>query len=233
MLIKTRAVVMHHVKYGESSIILYCYTEQYGRMACIVNHVRTKSSKFPRHLLQPLTILDMLVYYHPNRSLHRLKDLSSPVNYTSIPYQTSKSCIAMFMAELLYKTLHEEESNPALFDFLIKMLQVLDLNKEGMANFHLIFLLHYSRFLGFFPAGLLNNRNMVDSSDLQVFFTLPPAAVQSIKQMLQWPEVQPEEIKLNNKTRTMLLDRLIQYYSNHMQEILKMKSLPILKEVLK
>ncbi|MBN2482111.1 MAG: DNA repair protein RecO [Bacteroidales bacterium] len=231
MLIKTRAVVLHHIKYSESSILLYCYTEQYGRMSCIVNRIKTKNTKVPGHLFQPLTILNMEVYYKVNRGIQRVKELSCLLTYSTIPYQTGKSCIAIFVAEVLYKTLHEEESNPVLFNFLLNMLQVFDMNTENTANFHLMFMLHYSRFLGFFPAGLLNDHKQADSSDLQIFLTLPDDAMHSVKQMLQWPDVQLEKIRLNNRTRTLILDRLIQFYSMHMEGTFKIKSIPVLKEV--
>lgn len=232
MLVKSRSIVLHHIKYGDSGILLYCYTEQYGRMAFIANSVRTKNPKFPIHYFQPLTILDTLFYYKSKHNLHRLKELSSPMRYSTIPYQTDKSCIAMFVAEVLYRTLREEESNPMLFGFLINMFQLLDLNHKGIVNFHLLFLLQYSKFLGIFPAGLLEDSfGGREVTDIKMFHNLPADAMLSIKQMLQWPVVHLEEITINNKTRILILDRLIQFYNMHLDNILKLKSLSILREV--
>ncbi len=230
---KSRSIVLHHVKYGDSGMLLYCYTEQYGRMSFIANSVRTKNSKFPIHHFQPLTILDMLFYYKSKHNLHRLKELSSSMPYATIPYQTDKSCIAMFVAEILYRTLHEEESNPGLFNFLINMFQLLDLNNKGIANFHLLFLLHYSKFLGIFPSGLLKEDSFrgKEEADIKIFCNLPADAQLSLKQLIHWPDVRLEKITINNKTRILILDRLIQYYNMHMDNILKLKSLSVLREV--
>lgn len=199
----------------------------------MVNKVRTRHAKFPGHFFQPLTILNIIFYYKSNRNLYQIKELSCPVPYTTIPYQTKKSCIAMFVAEVLYKTLHEESGNSALFDFVLNMLQILDMKNEGTANFHLMFLLHYSRFLGIFPAGLLDEGKLAEREDLQIFDNLPADARQAVIKMLQWPVVQPEDIKINNKIRSLILERLLNYYSLHMEGSFKLKSLPVLREVFK
>lgn len=231
MLTKTRAVVLHHVKYGESSILLYCYTEQFGRMNYMVHGVRSKKPKFPSSTYQPLTVLDIIFYYKPNRSLHLLKEMSCPLHYSSIPFNASKSCIAIFIAEVLYKTLHEEESNPGLFHFLLNSFHILDVHEQGTANFHITFLLHYTKFLGIYPEGLLNKSRITGQADLHVFYDLQPNEMDAVIKMLQSPDFQLTGMQLNNQSRSVILERLIQYYNMHLDGILKLKSLAVLKEV--
>ena len=80
MLNKTRAIVLHHVRYGETSIIITFYTEKYGRLACMANGVRSRKARFPAILFQPLTIVDTDFYYRQNREIQRIKEASCPVH---------------------------------------------------------------------------------------------------------------------------------------------------------
>jgi DNA repair protein RecO (recombination protein O) len=163
--------------------------------------------------------------------MFRLKETSCPVSYVSIPFDTSKSCIAMFVAEILYRTLHEEESNAMLFDFCTNAFQVLDWQEAGTANFHLMFMLHFSKYLGIYPAGLLEDLNSELQTDLQVFYDLPEKARIAVVRMLQsdWPAL--SSIQLDGETRNQVLDKLILFYRTHLQGMFNMKSLQVLKEI--
>ena len=101
----------------------------------------------------------------------------------------------MFISELLYKTLKEEEANPALFDFLINAIQLLDIKDEGIQNFHLVFLLHYMKYLGIYPF----NPETKGMQDNQPDFILPADAGASEKdgfeQLIHSSLAQLEEIR--------------------------------------
>lgn len=231
MVVKTRAIVLHHVKYGESGIIMYCYTEEFGRMAYMVHGVRKKRSKFPGAVYQPLTILDVIFYYKANRSIQLIKELSHNLRYNSIPFNTTKSCIAMFISEVLYKTLQEEESNPLLFEFLYRTFHVFDLNDQGTNNFHLVFLLQYTKYLGIFPSGLLDKDKTAGHADLHVFSDLKKGLLEMVARMLQEPELHPDEAIIDNEARSLILERIIKYYNLHLEGILNLKSLSVLREI--
>ena len=57
----------------------------------------------------------------------------------------------MYVSELLTKTLTEQEQNVALYDFIVKSMQWLDLVENDYANFPLFFTLELTRHLGFYP----------------------------------------------------------------------------------
>jgi len=231
MLSKTRAIVLHHIKYGDSGLIITLYTEKFGRMSCMVSGVRAKKTKLPVTLFQPLTLLDADVYYKQSRELQRLKEASCSFRYDSIPFTVTKSTIALFLAEILYLTLREEESNPSLFDFLIHAFQLLDSKSEGIPNFHLLFLLHYSKYLGFFPGLPEYKRKAMLSPDLRHFRDLPPEASRALDMMLTTSPAFPEHITLTNSSRAVLLDRIIRYYQEHLGEAGRIKSVQVLKDI--
>ncbi len=231
MLIKTRAIVLHHVKYGESSLIVTLYTERNGRMTCIVSGIRSKKTHLSLPFFQPLTLLEAEIYYKSNREIHRLKELSCPFHYTSIPFSITKSTITLFLAEILWLTLREEEANDRLFDFLFHAFQLLDSKDEGIANFHLLFLIHYSRYLGIFPADLESETDISRFRDLKIFRNLPGDTGNIFLVMLKTSMAQAEKLNLNKASRLILLDALVKYYEEHLEGMGKIKSVNVLKEI--
>ena len=231
MLIKTRAIVLHHVKYGESSLMVTLYTEKHGRMTCMVSGIRSKKTHLSLTFFQPLTLLETEIYYKSNREVHRLKELSCPFHYTSIPFSITKSTISLFLAEVLWLTLREEEANEGLFDFLFHAFQLLDSKEEGVANFHLLFLIQYSRYLGIFPSDLESASDIASFTDLKSFRNLPGETGRIFMQMLGTSLAEAEKISLNKPGRVILLDALIKYYEQHLDGMGRIKSVAVLKEI--
>jgi DNA repair protein RecO (recombination protein O) len=137
----------------------------------------------------------------------------------------------LFLSELLYKTLREEEANPALFDFLFNAIQLLDLKEEGSRNFHLAFLLHYMKYLGIFPFPHEHETWTESPQD----FILPDDAGKDEKdglsQLMRSSLGQLEHIRITNRTRSILLDRIIEFYLYHLDQMTGIRSLQVLKEV--
>ena len=118
MLVKTRGIVLSYIKYRESSIIAKVYTEQLGVQSYIINGVRKKGSGSRIALFQPFTLLDMVVYTSQKGGLTRISEYKSAYPFGSIPFDIRKSSILLFLAEIVSKTIKEEEENPQLFNFL-------------------------------------------------------------------------------------------------------------------
>lgn len=233
MLSKTRAIVLHHVKYGESSLVLTLYTEKLGRIACIVNGVRSRKSKFPITLFQPLTLLDVDLYYRQNREIQRLKEASCPVHYHTIPFNISKNTITLFLAEVLFLALREEESNPTLFSFMYHAFQLLDAKDVGYSIFHIWFMLHLTRHLGFLPPESEYQQRNSPPFDPPIFSHLSAGASAVLKQIADNAQGPPDQIILSNHERSMLLEGLIKFYGDHLDGFSRLKSYAVLQEVFK
>ncbi|MGB5930624.1 MAG: DNA repair protein RecO, partial [Cyclobacteriaceae bacterium] len=150
MLSKTRGIVLNFIRYKDTSIIVRIYTEAFGLRTYIVNGVRSsrgKSSKIAFY--QPLTLVDLVVYNHDQRDIHRLSETRCSRTLQSIPFEPAKSCMALFITEMLVKVLKEEESNEELFRFIYHSVEMLDMMDSHYQNFHIQFLLKLSSFLGF------------------------------------------------------------------------------------
>jgi DNA repair protein RecO (recombination protein O) len=175
--------------------------------------------------------LEAEIYYKSNREVHRLKELSCPFHYTSIPFSITKSTISLFLAEILWLTLREEEANEELFNFLFHAFQLLDSKDEGVANFHLLFLIHYSRYLGIFPADPESSSDINRFADLKIFRNLPGETGRIFLDMMKTSLAQAEKISLNKANRLILLEALVKYYEQHLDGMGRIKSVAVLKEI--
>lgn len=239
MLYKTRGIVLNHIKYSETSIIVTIYTERFGRQAYIINGVRSKKAKIKANLFQALFLLDMEVYFKPKNELQRVKEIQNAFVFTSLPYDIKKSTLALFIAEILYKTIQEQEPNPELFEFLYNTIQLLELKETGLSNFHIYFLTHFTKYLGFFPSNNYSETNCYFDLKAGRFMQIKPMHLfyldknlsSIFSQILRFSDRQHENLKIDYLDRIQLLEKLLEYYALHNEGISRIKSLEVLKEV--
>lgn len=244
MIFKTKGIVLRSVKYGETSLVVTVFTELFGAQAYLVNGIRTTRKTGNRSaLFQPATILEMEVYHNEQKSLQRIKEFSRAHLLHHIMDDVIKNGIALYMVELLLKTLRQPEQNSNLFYFCEDALLKLDAaEKPVAANFALFFSLHLADFFGF----RIGN-NMVPGEEVYLdlqegeFSSHQPVHPYFISgaQALVTDELLktrlPEElklIKLNKQTRRELLLKYQEFYGLHIHEFGQMKTLPVLHELL-
>ena len=237
MISNTRAIVLNHIRYGDSSLIVNLYTESMGRQTIFVKGAFSKKAQVRAALFQPLHLLETCLHYRINRQMQRVSNTQMYEPFQSIPFDPVKSCIAMFIAEILFKTLKEEEANPNLFDFLLHTIQALDLNDCGTANFHLVFLVHYSRYLGFYPNTEQASEHTSFDAQKGSFVLLPsdssplPEYRQMLTHLFAMSFDRLDGLSINRQQRNYLTEYLLYYYSTQMANFGKMKSFAILQNV--
>ncbi|MDG1477065.1 MAG: DNA repair protein RecO, partial [Vicingaceae bacterium] len=111
MLTTTKGIVLHHFKYGEKSVIAKIYTQKFGLQSYILNGVRNKKSKNKAVYLQPLSLVEINAVHKEKKGLERVKDIQLYFPFNTIPFDIGKVSIAFFLAEILYKSIKEEEPN--------------------------------------------------------------------------------------------------------------------------
>jgi len=148
---KIKGVVFHTSKYNDTSQIVDIYTEQYGWVSYMVPISRSKKSLVRGALFQPLALVEFETDYRPGMSLQRMREVSMFYVFSSLPYDPVKSAVSFFLAEFFYRALRGEDRNVPLFAFLVYSIRWLDVCERNCANFHLVFLMRLSRFLGFYP----------------------------------------------------------------------------------
>jgi DNA repair protein RecO (recombination protein O) len=216
---KTRAIVLNHVKYGESGLIVRVITENFGRQSIIVHGVRKKKAKLNYYLFEPFTLLDLDLYYKQTQTIHALKEAKPIINLQRLHFDVSRSTIAVFLSEVIDHSLQEVECNRALFNFLYHSIQILDVADKGIENFHLIFLIHFSKFLGIYP------ENSQELSNYQC-----PEPIQ-ISDLLDQSFAELPRLNITSKNRSELLDQMILYFQHHLDGMGEIKSLPVFHTV--
>src|SRR5476651_405261 len=151
MLHKTRGIVFKTTNYGETSVIVQVFTEKFGLQSYIINAVKKPKAKISQNMLQPLHLLDMVVYHKNTGNVQRIKELKNSPQLQTIPYDVIKSGLVMFLNEVLYKAVKQQSADESSFDFVFSAIEWLDHQTEGLANFHLLFLIQLTRYLGFYP----------------------------------------------------------------------------------
>jgi len=239
MILKTRGIVIKTTKYSETSLVVKVFTESFGMRTYMVRGVRKKKSRTPLNLFQPLSLIEMVVYEKAGRDLQNAKEIKANYIYSSIPYEMSKSAIVIFMNELIYKAIREEETNIELFHFLYHSLIYLDEVSNEFQNFHLHFALRLARYLGFEPS--YNYFPRQETFDLQEgrycslklgneISIAPPLS--EIFYLISKNTEFGSGILMKREERQSLLNKLIQYYHFHLPGFDDMKSIDILQEVL-
>lgn len=238
-LLKTRAIVLHYIKYSDNSIIVHCYTQHSGRMSFIVSGVYSKKTNLRINYFQPLYILDLEIYFQPKRELQRIKELKNVLPYEEMTENLYKSTVSLFLAEILYKSLRESEPNALLFDFISKSLSWYDQQKENYFHFHLLFLLNLTRYLGFYPnsdhsefSRCFNLKEGQFEESLPIHRQVIVGEVLSdFIQLMDRSVTEAVQLSFDRDTRNSLLSALVDYYQIHLSGLGAIHSLSILQEV--
>ena len=238
MIHKTRGIVLHQIKFKENSIIAYIYTEFFGRQAYLIHGVHHKKAKHKIQSLQPLFLLDLEVYKKEITELQKIKEFRNYPAFTTIPFDSTKSSISLFIAEVLYRSLKEEEPNPSLFDFLFNTIQFLDYH-SNVNNFHVYFLLKFSKYLGFFPTDNYSLENCYFDLFKGSFTNTQPSDNRYIDSkyteifhnLLNTNLEEALKISLHSSIRLYLSKKITEYFSLHLDGFGKINSLEVLNSV--
>lgn len=236
---KTGAIVLHQIKYTDSGIIVQVYTRNFGRQSVLVRGLRKKKTGRQNVFFQPLSVLDLVIYYRDAESMKTLKEFSVVYAPTDIYNNIIKSCITLFLGEVLTTVLKEEGKNEELFDYISNSIIYFDNRRENFSNFHIAFLIGLCSFLGFEPGKRLEKENRVFDMLNGAFVPIPPShaayADIEISGILaeffssSWDDM--NKIVLTGEKRNNVLLTILKYYSVHMPSLRKINSLEILKEV--
>ena len=237
MLVKTNAIVLSKLKYRDNDLIVKCYTEKFGVVSFLLRGVlKNKKDGAKAAYFQLLSQLQLEIIYKPNRSLQSVKEVKINQFYSSLHSNVLKSAIVMFLAEVLSSTLKEEEENELLFSYLETTLQWLDTHND-FANFHLLFLLKLTKYLGFYPENSLhesNSFNLVEGKFETVAQNTNSVSGENLtllKQLLGTTFDALNNVKISAKQRQSFLNMILHYFELHLGSFRTPKSLQIFNQV--
>lgn len=243
MLHKTPGIVLRAVKYGETSVIVSILTELFGVQSYIVNGARSSKPKASKgNLLQPGNILDLVVYHHDQKNIQRISEYKMQYIYTSLHVNVVKNTVALYLIELLQKSLRQPEHQPAIFYFASTALQALDLSSTQVAaNIPLYFTLKLAELLGFQINGHFSEYTPYLDLKEGIYTDLPPHhnfhldAINSEltdRLLCVANPLDLDSVPLNKERRRFLLYAYLDFFKLHLPDFSELNSPPILHEIL-
>jgi len=238
MIFDTQGIVLNKQKYGDSSLVVHIYTSEFGRQTYFVRGAFSKKNAKAK-LLRPFFVLQMAVYHKEKKNIQNIKEFALAFPLQSVPFNVYKSTQALFISEVLYKVLKEEDKNEELFEFISQNIQYLDLIGGNAANFYLSFLFRLTRFLGFFPQLNFDDENCVFDLANGCFVPeerkhghcLSKSLSKLAFHLFSTTVVNSDELKINGEIRELLLSGILNFYALHIDGFTSLKSLEVMKEI--
>ena len=221
---RINGIVLNYIRYSETSVIAKIYTDLFGLQGYIVNNVRSNKPKYNIALFQPVTQLEFIGYHNYSGKLNRVTEVRISHAYSDIPFNVRKSTVAIFLSEILLKTLQEETSNPELFGFLSQSFSEYDGMKKNFQNFHIRFLFRYLRFIGLELSDIDDLLESGQGTGLSPFID-----GKTLDRLLREPYGAPSSI--THIQRRDLAELLVAFIAGNLHIDNNFKSLKVLKEV--
>lgn len=236
-IVSTKAIVLSSIKYGDTSLIVKCYTEEEGVKTYLIRGVlKPKKKGIKAAYFQPLTQLKIVANHNSKNTLNSIKEVQVSQPYRTIHCDIVKQAVVFFLSEILASAIQEEEQNKTLYSYLETAFIWLDTH-DKIANFHLLFMLNLTGFLGFYPdmsgkdkigfnllegnfSNSTQDKNVIYRNDFYQFKKLLGINFDSI-----------EDVSYSKEERQLVLQMIIQYFKLHLGSFRKPKSLQVLEIV--
>lgn len=245
MINKSQIIVLHTIKHSDSGIVLQCYSTAGGRQAL---YYRASKKGSNLALLHKLNILDVVTHSSGGTAMPTIKEISAPYGLKSIRSDIYKSTIAIFISELLSKSIKESEPNTVLYSFISSSVQILEHLTSGISNFHIHFAVHLCKMLGYMPLdnysaatdvfdlvsarfvpsiGIPKNASLLGKEEsllLHIIMNTPSTALHNL-------QYNNTPIKISGELRSNFVKHIIEYLSYHIGNNIDIKSLDVLHQV--
>jgi len=236
-IVNSKAIVLSSLKYGDTSLIVRCFTLKEGIKSYLIRGVlKAKKGNIKAAYFQALTQLNIEANHNDKGNLNSLKEVHIINPYKSIYSNIFKQTIVLFLSEILSSSIQEEEENSLLFSYIETSLIWLDTH-DSISNFHLLFMLNLSKYLGFYPdmSGVENQYfNLVDgrfvASNLEKEVIYGAELIQ-FKKLLGTNFDTVEIVKFSKRERQQVLSIIIRYFELHLDGFRNPKSLGVLETV--
>ena len=235
----TKAIVLRTVRYSDSHIVVSLFTECYGMISALVRVAHGGKKGGRSALWQLMGLVELNIAYRPYADFQKIGDVFMTSPWKDLPYNPFKASVSMFLADFLYHSLRCEGENRALFSFLEKSLLWFDETEKGMSDFHLLFMIKTTRFLGILPTTDGYKPGMLyDLKSACYVSQIPPHgqyveadAATLIPMLLTIDYSNIHLLKMKRNERRHMLDVLLQYYRLHVPGFGELQSLGVLREL--
>ena len=232
-----KAIVLTAVLYNDNSYMLNLFTDELGYVTTSVKI--GKRSKVRQSHIQPLTSLDVELTGKPSQKIMHITECITSKGCENIIYEPEKIITAQFLSDFLQQTLKQSQKETRLFDFISKSIIYFNNIKRGQSNFHLVFLIKLTHYLGFFPNLEGFKYGVYFDLEAGCFVHTPPIHNNYLSPNDTFNFVQFLRLDYNTmyiytltrEQRNIFLDFIIKYYKLHISDFDNLKSLNILRQL--
>ena len=229
----TEGILIKKTKLSGNRFILKLYTKDFG-----IKSFFARKSKKEKSVFQSFSILSISSYNNSKNSIQNIKESFISVPFVSIYTNIYKSNIILFINEVLNNILKEEEENEELYNFI--KISLIKFDKEELnINFHLIFLMQLTQFLGIepFPEGEELTEGFYDFEEGHLVSIKPLHSnyltvleTNNFRNLYYYSFSISTEFSISNTKRKEIINSLIKYYQYH-TDMRNIKSLGVLEVV--
>lgn len=223
-----QGIFLHKRSWSDNSLIVTYFTKKTGLKNFVFRGGKKKAST-----IFPLAISEITYYGRKESDLPNLtkSELSIPLDFQFHPVRAT---IAFFIAEVVRKCLHSNESNEHDFMFLQQEIIRLD-REENLSIYPLQFLIRFTEYLGFYPLIQENGATC---------FNLDEGYINSNKNDFSRVEegehvrflveiMQNKEARAERTVREQTMEMLLMYYRIHVPGFETLETYSIVKEILR
>lgn len=239
MLHKVKAIVLNTVNYNDKYMLVSVYTDKFGRVTYMVLKSKSKTARVQKSFFFPLALLDMEVEHQGSRDIQRIREVQLQYQQNSIANNMVKTSLVMFLSEFLSRVLKDTDEYDIIFSYLSQSIQVLEESERGLANYHLVFMLKLTRFLGFYPNledyhegdyfDMLNGIFVSKSPLHRHFVNKEESKTLSLLSRISYENM--HHFLFSRNDRIGIINRMLEYYRLHLHDFPNLKSLDILHEI--
>lgn len=239
MLHKTKGLVLNTINYNDKYVLVQIFTESFGRITYMVSKAKGKNSKAPKSLFSPLAVLDLEVEHQASRDIQRIREARPELYLYDISSDMSKTSMAFFLSEFLSRVLRDTNDSRLLFNFLEQSVQILEMTDKSIANYHLVFMLKLSHFMGFYPNleeytdndlfDMINGEFVTYQPLHRHFLNRYDSKTLSLLARISYENM--HKFAFSRQDRINIINRMLEYYRLHLHDFPALKSLDILHEL--
>jgi DNA repair protein RecO (recombination protein O) len=180
----------------------------------------------------------MEVDHQASRNIQRIKECRIEFIRNSILSDMVKSSITIFLSEFLSRIL-KEDTNPSLFNYLKHSLEMLEFSNQSVANYHLVFMLKLTQFMGFYPNldsykkgtyfDLVNGEFVLQRPGHSHYIKQDESEVLSLLARISYSNM--HLFRFSRTDRITIINKMLDYYKIHLNEFPALKSLDVLHEL--
>ena len=217
---KSRIIVLHQTKYSDSSLIVHAVDSGRGRRSFLLRGVAKGRGRSRMSDFQALGVLDIISYESSKSSLSYIREWEQVVPASQIRSNIYKSTVAMFIAEVLYRSFRTEDADPGFFEWLCGAIAALEEAEGSIANFHLWFMASYCTRMGFEPAEGFEPKAIFEPRELEL-----------LEKIMKSPMEETLALPLNAQRRRAFSRKMLQYLGYHLGCEISARSLDVLHEI--